>query len=155
MNKKYKIFSVIGVISILFAGGCQTSKGELNTEINQVREIQNVNMKVTGVKIIKDDNISDNEKLIQVKFDIQNNNKEEFGIGAGDFYIKDKDEKHYENYGREDSFGDVIATKESLKGNGYYTVPKEAKDLVVIYNPVMGKVKDQKKIKWDIGNPTK
>lgn len=162
---KKTILSALCITSVLFANGCTGAKDAENkssatqnseaTEIGKEKKINDIKIKITEVKVKKDDTISENEKLIQLKFDIKNDSKETFGIGTGDFYVKDKDGKKYEMFGQEDNFGDVIQTKKSLQGNGYYKVEKDAKDLMLVYSPIRNQDKEQKNLEWKIGNPGK
>ncbi|PER36573.1 hypothetical protein COL26_33955 [Bacillus thuringiensis] len=169
---KYKILPVVCMTSILFAGGCTANPGEkkqsieqkgsdtqkaADTEIGKEKTIQDKKIKITEVKIIKDDTVSEKEQIVQVKFDIKNEGKEDFGIGSGDFYIKDKKGNTYEMYGRDDNFGDVIPADKSLQGNGYYKIAKEVKDLSVVYGPAIERAQgsDKESVEWKIGNPTK
>ncbi|HHP1053186.1 hypothetical protein [Bacillus cereus group sp. BfR-BA-01354] len=69
--------------------------------------------------------------------------------------MKDKDGKKYEMFGQEDNFGDVIQTKKSLQGNGYYKIKKDAIDLALVYSPARDQDKEQKNPEWKIGNPNK
>ncbi|MGH0590627.1 DUF4352 domain-containing protein [Bacillus mycoides] len=128
---------------------------ESNTEIGEEKVIEDKKMKVTEAKIIKDDKVTEKEQVVQVKFDIKNEGQEDFGIGSGDFYIKDNEGNTYEMYGREDNFGDVIPAGQSLQGNGYYKVAKDAKELIVVYSPKVGQDAENKSVEWKIGNPTK
>ncbi|PER85913.1 hypothetical protein, partial [Bacillus cereus] len=118
-----KMMSALCMTSILFSVGCtgtQETKKEsveqkgsdkqkvADTEIGKEKVIQDKKMKITAAKMIKDETVGEQEELIQVKFDIKNEGKEDFGIGAGDFLLKDKEGKTYTMYGREDNFGNVI-----------------------------------------------
>lgn len=167
---KYKILPALCITSILFASGCAATqeekkesveqKGtdtqkEMHTEIGKEKVIQDKKMKVAEAKMIKDDTVSEKEQVVQVKFDIKNEGQEDFGIGSGDFYIKDKEGNTYEMYGREDNFGDVIPVGKSLQGNGYYKVAKDAKELIVVYSPATKQGADNENVEWKIGNPTK
>ncbi|PEX07096.1 hypothetical protein COD78_23855 [Bacillus cereus] len=170
-KRKYKIIPVLCTASILFAGGCAVNQGEkkqtieqkgadiqkaADTEIGKEKMIQDKKMKITGAKIIKDDTISKEEQLVEITFDIKNAGKSDFGIGSGDFYIKDKKGNTYEMYGREDNFGDVIPVDKSLQGNGYYKVKKGAKDLSIVYSPAIEREQraDKEIATWKIGDVT-
>lgn len=131
----------------------QVSEKTTKTEINQVKTINNIEMKITGDKIVKDDTLKTDQELLEVSFDIKNKSKSDYGVGSGDFYVKDKEGKKYLMYGNEDNFGAVIKTKEELKGKGYYAIPKGAKDLVVVYDKAVDHSKSEKTIEWNVGTP--
>ncbi|MBC1954187.1 DUF4352 domain-containing protein [Listeria welshimeri] len=131
----------------------QTNEKVMKTELNQVKTINDVDMKITGDKIVKDDTLKTNQELLEVSFDIKNNSKSDYGVGSGDYYVKDKDGKKYTMYGNEDNFGAVVKTKKELKGKGYYAIPKGSKDLVVVYDKAVDKSKSEKTLEWNIGTP--
>jgi len=159
-----KMISALCMTSILFSAGCTGAKEikkesverqSSQTEIGKEKGNSIKKMKVTAAKIIKDETVSEQEKVVQVQFDIKNEGTEDFGIGAGDFIIEDDKGKTYSLYGKEDNFGGLIPAGESLKGNGYYSVSKETKELKVVYQPVGKQATDEKTIEWKIGNPKK
>ncbi|MES5896837.1 DUF4352 domain-containing protein [Bacillus cereus group sp. RP43] len=159
-----KIIPAVCMTSILFSAGCtgttdtkkeNVEKQAIQTEIGKEKVSRAMKMKVTAAKIVKDETVSEQEEVVQIQFDIKNEGNEDNGIGAGDFVIKDEKGKTYEMYGREDNFGDVIPAGKSLKGNGYYRVAKDTKELKVVYSPTVQKEKDEKVIEWNIGHPEK
>ncbi|MEB9553154.1 DUF4352 domain-containing protein [Bacillus cereus] len=169
---KKTVFAGLCITGMLFLAGCTDHKtkenkstGEkseeqipqkqqsMNSEIGKEKKLNGIKMKITEVNFVEDDSISEDEKLLQVKFDINNAGEEGFGIGSGDFYIQDQDGKKYEMYGREDNFGNLIQPNESLQGNGYYKIAKDAKELVVVYSPIATQGETTKDLNWKIGNP--
>ncbi|MBC2035224.1 DUF4352 domain-containing protein [Listeria booriae] len=131
----------------------KATQAETKTELNKEKAINDINMKITSATIIKDDTLKKDEAMLQLKFAIKNGSKADYGVGSGDFYIKDKSGKKYEMAGHEDNFGDVIKVGKTLNGSGYYTIPKDAKDLTVVYDQAINKAKDKKTISWEIGTP--
>lgn len=109
-------------------------------------------MKINKVNYIKTENVSEEEKIVQISLEIKNDGKEEFGIGAGDFYIKDDTGNKYTMYSHEDNFGGVIPIGEKIQGNGYYKVPKNAKGLKLIYSPVIKENQNNQIIEWKLEN---
>ncbi|EAC3456728.1 DUF4352 domain-containing protein [Listeria monocytogenes] len=131
----------------------QTNEKAMKTEINQVKTINDIDMEITGDKIVKDDTLKTDQVLLEVSFDIKNNSKSDYGVGSGDYYVKDKDGKKYPMYGNEDNFGAVVKTGKELKGKGYYAIPKGSEDLVVVYDKAVDKSKSEKTLEWNIGTP--
>ncbi|EUJ23148.1 lipoprotein [Listeria grandensis FSL F6-0971] len=160
--KKVIIFALAAV---LLAGCSNTASGDKNEvkteqkavkrELNKAKTVNEIVMKITNATTIKDDTLEQGQEMLQLKFEIKNGSKAEYGIGSGDFYIQDEAGKKYTMTGREDNFGAAIKAGATLKGNGYYAVPKNAKKLTVVYDQVMNKAKDKKTISWFIGTPTK
>ncbi|EDN8189237.1 DUF4352 domain-containing protein [Listeria monocytogenes] len=131
----------------------QTNEKKMKTEINQVKTINDIDMKITEDKIVKDDTLKTDQVLLEVSFDIKNNSNSDYGVGSGDYYVQDKNEKKYPMYGNEDNFGAVVKAKKELTGKGYYAIPKGSKDLVVVYDKAVDKSKSEKTLKWNIGTP--
>lgn len=161
-----KIMSALCMTSILISAGCAGTqnaekksseqkdlniKKSMETEIGTEKVIQDKKIKINKIDSIKDENVSEKEQVLKVSFDIKNEGKEDSGIGSGDFYIKDKNGSEYTMYSHEDNFGDVISSGKSIKGNGYYKIPKNAGELILVYSPVMQQV-DKKTIEWKIGS---
>ncbi|MBC2284267.1 DUF4352 domain-containing protein [Listeria booriae] len=131
----------------------KATQAESQTELNKEKTIHDINMKITSATIIKDDTLKKDEAMLQLHFAIKNDSKADYGIGSGDFYIQDKSGKKYEMAGHEDNFGDVIKSGKTLNGSGYYTIPKDAKNLTVVYDQAINKAKDKQTIRWEIGTP--
>ncbi|MFJ8120013.1 DUF4352 domain-containing protein [Bacillus mycoides] len=159
-----KIILALCKTRILFSAGCTGTKDtkketiehqDIQTEIGKEKVSHTMKMKIIAAKIVKDDTVSEQEQIVQVQFDIKNEGKEDSGIGAGDFMMKDDTGKTYSMYGNADNFGDVIPVGKSLKGNGYYCVAKDGKELTVVYSPAVKQGMEEKTIEWKIGKPTK
>ncbi|MBC1293265.1 DUF4352 domain-containing protein [Listeria booriae] len=135
------------------AANTKATQTESKSELNKEKTIHDINMKITSATIIKDDTLKKDEAMLQLNFAIKNDSKADYGIGSGDFYIQDKSGKKYEMAGHEDNFGDVIKSGKTLNGSGYYTIPKDAKNLTVVYDQAINKAKDKQTIRWEIGTP--
>lgn len=135
------------------AAQTQTQKETTKTEINQEKTINNMAMKITSDNIVNDDTLKNDQSLLAVHFTIKNNGKVDYGVGAGDFYIKDSKGNKYKMYGHEDNFGDVIKPGKTLQGIGYYAIPKDATNLTVVYDKAVDTSKNDKTLDWNIGTP--
>ncbi|CAM4104550.1 DUF4352 domain-containing protein [Listeria booriae] len=131
----------------------ETQKETKKSEVNQVKTINDMAMKITSDDIVKDDTLKKDQSLLAVHFDIKNNGKVDNGVGAGDFYVKDANGKKYLMTGHEDNFGDVIKPGKELKGIGYYAIPKDAKNLTMVYDKAVDTSKNEKTLEWYIGTP--
>lgn len=162
--KRMKKIIIVAMSAVLLASCSNTATGDKNeakteqkavkTDLNKAKTINEITMKITHAAMIKEETLEQGQEMLQLKFEIKNDSKAEYGIGSGDFYIQDEAGKKYTMTGREDNFGAVVKAGATLKGNGYYAVPKNAKKLTVVYDQVMNKAKDKKTISWFIGTPT-
>lgn len=156
---KQLLVIVIAGISILMIVGCNNKVKETNksedkkkTEINVAKKTTDFSMKLTEAKIVDNElNTDPNHVTLELSVEAENISKEDIGIGSGDITIKNAKGETFKYTSNENNFGDVVKSGKTLKGKGYYSIPEDSKNLVVIYKPF----KSTEQLKWSIGTPKK
>lgn len=146
------LFLVISTVMLGVLIGCSnndkgTKKSSKQVGLNIEKKTEDFSIKLTSAKIVENELNTDVDHVtLELGIEAKNLSKEEAGIGTGDFTIKTEDGKTHKFTGNENNFGDVIKSGETLKGKGYYSIPKDQKKLVVIYKPFQS----TEQLKWDI-----
>ncbi|MEG2753941.1 MAG: DUF4352 domain-containing protein [Carnobacterium sp.] len=126
--KKIMILLVISIA--LIGSGC--SKKNEKDDRNENRQTEHFNIKVE--KVLSEPAFKDNQ-LVTIDFSVENIGKENFAIGASDFYLKDSKGKEYKINGNHPNFGDDVPVKKTLKGQGFYQLPEKYTSFTVVYKP--------------------
>ncbi|CAD5896524.1 DUF4352 domain-containing protein [Carnobacterium maltaromaticum] len=134
-------------------GSNENSQSHQVNELNKEKKVKDLKMSIKSLKVKKDESIKKDEKLVEVSIAVKNIGKEDTGVGAGDFYLVDRKGKKYEMYGNEENFGALVKASGELKGKSYYVVPKNSKNLSIVYSKAVDTSKDKKTLEWDIGTP--
>lgn len=156
---KQLLIIVIAGISVLMIAGCNNKVKETNksvdkktTEINVAKKTTDFSITLTKAKIVDNElNTDPNHVTLELSVEAENISKEDVGIGSGDITIRNENGETFKFTGNENNFGDVVEPGKTLKGKGYYSIPENSKNLVVIYKPY----KSTEQLKWSIGTPKK
>lgn len=129
------------------------AKSASSTDLNKAKVFTDISITPKSFKLKQDDTFKEKGKtLTVVAMHIENKTKDDFGIGAGDFYLLLGKEK-ITTHGYYDSFGDVIKSNKALDGNAYFAIPDVKGEYTLVYHPVNGP--KTPKLEWSIGAPTK
>ncbi|WP_163655323.1 DUF4352 domain-containing protein [Listeria sp. PSOL-1] len=153
MKKFPLLFMLLAAIMLVTACGQNEKADKKTTETNHTKSVNGVEMKVEKLKLTEDG--ATKNHLLQIAMKFKNNNKTNFGIGAGDFKLKDADGKELKLKTEAPNFGDEIKSDKELTGNAYFIVPKTIKTAKLIYQPVTT-VKSKKKeteVSWNLTLP--
>ncbi|CAD5899705.1 DUF4352 domain-containing protein [Carnobacterium maltaromaticum] len=126
--KKYLCMLILGLV--LVSTGCSSKNTKDDT--GESRNTEHFSIEIE--KAISEPALKDNQ-LVTLNFKVENNGKTDFAIGASDFYLKDSKGKKYKINGNHPNFGDDIKKKASLKGQGFYQLPKSETTFTVVYEP--------------------
>lgn len=111
-------------------------KININNELNQEKKTDKFQIKLTSAKLIENPWNPDNRRLtLELGVYAKNKSKSKQTIGTGDFQIYDKKGKKYTFTGSENNFGGEVKPAKTIKGKGYYSVPINMREAVVIYKP--------------------
>lgn len=125
-----KVIISIFAIGFLFIAGCSTKayKGDLN-------EKRTANtFEITPVELSSSPLDGDNQ-LLTIKIEVTNTDKGPLGIGAGDFFIRDKEGNETKIYGQRENFGEVIEKGKSIKDKAHFKVPNSYSTFTLVYQP--------------------
>lgn len=155
---KNKIVLIIAVtIIVLGLTACKKSDTEKKNTVKEKNEIgktvETTDLDIKLVAVASGFALSeDKEKqLLIVEMEVKNISKVESGAGASDFTVKADDGKTYPVYGLEaKNFGTAIKVGETIKGKGYYEIPKKTKKVTIYYEPA-----GKKKAQWKVNVPDK
>ncbi|PEF43426.1 hypothetical protein CON22_26115 [Bacillus cereus] len=149
---KTTVLLLISSIMLVAIVGCSNNgkedkKGSKDLGLNISKKTDILSIKLTSAKIVENELNTDVDHVtLELGVEAKNLSKEDADIGTGDFTIKTEDGKTYKFTGSENNFGDVIKSGETIKGKGYYSIPKDKKKMIVIYKPY----KSTEQLKWDI-----
>lgn len=131
----------------------ESSQAKIDREVtidklNEVQTTNDLEIKVTNAELLDATGFDDaeNKMLLKLTFEIQNNNEEDVGIGAGDFQIMNGEETI--TMGGYDNFGDLIKSTETLTGAGSYLVPIDMKTGEIKFSPVNPKWEEMEVLTW-------
>ncbi|WP_285769496.1 DUF4352 domain-containing protein [Peribacillus sp. SI8-4] len=128
--------SIVLLIAALILSACGMEKNVEKSDINKTIRSNKVDMIVTNLVVSNSQSEKKDMIMLEVEMEFKNKSKSDYGVGAHDFKVKDQDGKVHEAYGMEpDNFGDVLSPGKSMKGTGYYEIPKNTKNVTFIYQP--------------------
>ncbi|WP_317914169.1 DUF4352 domain-containing protein [Carnobacterium maltaromaticum] len=130
MNYIKKIILLLVLSISLISSGC-SGKNEKDDR-NESRQTEHFKIKVE--EVVSEPAFKDNQ-LVTIDFNVENIGKENFAIGASDFYLKDSKGKEYKINGNHPNFGDDVPVKKTLKGQGFYQLPEKDTSFTVVYRP--------------------
>lgn len=108
--------------------------------LNQTKEWNGIDITLQQLNVSYEKDQQNLEFIVSVK----NNSEKSFGIGAGEFTLKNEHNEKYK-ISEGDNFGGEIKKGESISGTMYFKVPLDTKKVTVMYSP------DEKKtLLWDI-----
>ncbi|PJN90312.1 hypothetical protein CVN76_11235 [Bacillus sp. mrc49] len=146
-NKNLSIIFIIALMFILSA--CAMDKNDENSDINKTIRSNKIDMIVKNLVVSNSQSGKKDTMMLEVEMEFKNNSKSDYGVGAHDYKVKDKDGEIYIAYAMEpDNFGDVISPGKSMKGTGYYEIPKNTKNVSFIYQP-----KKESLAEWNLTVP--
>ncbi|EUJ18727.1 hypothetical protein PGRAN_15367 [Listeria grandensis FSL F6-0971] len=132
MKKIIKIILVALLMSIALTG-CNKEESDLNKALGTKE------MTVTPTKITREKAASDRKSIVKVEVKVENNTTKAIGIGAGNFTLKDEDNKVYEIYGmKADSLGQEVKAKEETTGYIYFEIPASLEKAWMSYTFQLG-----------------
>lgn len=147
---KKRAFILVSVILLL--AGCTKVTETKNTEDSEVSQdkqefktklIQNTKMKLLSVEAMQS-GVDEKKKIIQLHFDIKNEESTVIGIGGSDFKLK-TEKKQYSVVSDANNIGQEIEVGKEIKGDIYFEVPENLKKAELVYIPnkeILGK--------WDL-----
>ncbi|MGG4155014.1 DUF4352 domain-containing protein [Peribacillus muralis] len=146
---KNNLFIVFIIALMVMVSACTTEKNDEKTDLNKTIRSNKIDMVVTDLVVSNSQSEKKDTIMLEVEMEFKNNSKSDYGIGAHDFKVKDQDGKIHDVYGMEpDNFGDVLPPGKSMKGTGYYEVPKNTKNVSFIYQP-----KEESLAEWKLTVP--
>ncbi|MBC1435279.1 DUF4352 domain-containing protein [Listeria rocourtiae] len=150
--KKLVVVFLASIIVTVVLGGCSSNSVVDDSEWNTAKKTGKFEIQVTSAELI-DNNLNTDvgHETLKLAVQAKNISKEAVPIGSGDFYLKDEDGKKYTFTGSESSLGDVVKAGKTIEGYGYYSIPKESKKMMIVYNPFQST--DQ--LKWEMTVPGK
>ncbi|MBC2178379.1 DUF4352 domain-containing protein [Listeria booriae] len=120
MKKKITLLCTTILLSISLVACSKSEETDLNQALGS-KEIT-----VTPTQITREKTASNRKNILKVEVKVKNNTAKSVGIGAGNFTLKDDNDRNYEIYGmKEDSLGQEVEANQTINGNIYFEIPKE------------------------------
>ncbi|WP_430534775.1 DUF4352 domain-containing protein [Listeria rocourtiae] len=129
-KKKFTIAGIIVSTVIVVSLIINATLLKPQTDIGKTQDINGLQITVANAELVNQ------SSKIRVQFKVKNNTNQTTGIGAGNFHIKVGKKDYQMTSG--DNFGQEIAKDEVITGNGYYKIPKEQKETLLIYTSPEG-----------------
>lgn len=108
------------------------------TDIGKTQDINGLQITVANAELVNQ------SSKVRVQFKVKNNTQQTTGIGAGNFHIRVGKKDYQMTSG--DNFGQEIAKGKTITGKGYYKIPKEQSETLLIYTTPEGE-----KWTWNLG----
>lgn len=154
------MFALILVVLVFSLGACSIDDPNKADEkpTYATKTVKNVDMKIKNVKRTEDG--KGRHDMLRVNMKVTNHSNSKFGIGGGDFILKDKKaKKEYHVEPTANNIGTEVAVDKSAEGSVIFSIDKDAsKKLELVYKPVVvknSKTKAKELSKWTLTLPQK
>ena len=148
-----KVTLVVLGSALLMLAGCSEGGMKKSSEVKHDKQeykekfIQNAKMKLLSIDASQA-GTDDEQKIIEISFNIKNEDSSAYGIGGGDFHLH-TEKVDYQVISDANNIGEEVGVGKESKGKLYFAVPEKLTNADLIYGHG-----DQELGKWTVELPT-